>query len=139
MTLRPIAVAMALLASAALAQTTPGGQFLQNWDLDGDGTATLAEIREMRGNVFLAFDANQDGVLDAEEYRLFDEARANDVANYESDQRAQMQAIADGLGLVANDANGDGIVSREEFLAGADDWFGELDADGSGGVTLEDF
>lgn len=139
MTSRPLAVALALLASAALAQTTPGGQFLQNWDLDGDGTATPGEIREMRGNVFLAFDANQDGALDAEEYELFDEARANDVANYDSDQRAQMQAIADGLGLAANDANGDGGVSREEFLAGADDWFGELDTDGSGGVTLEDF
>lgn len=60
------ATAFVLTASAALAQTTPGDQFMQAWDLNGDGTATLAELQEMRGNVFASFDENDDGVLDAE-------------------------------------------------------------------------
>jgi hypothetical protein len=35
---------------------------------DGNGTATLAELREMRDNVFYTFDSDENGSLDAEEY-----------------------------------------------------------------------
>lgn len=133
------ATAFVLTASAALAQTTPGDQFMQAWDLDGDGIATLAELQEMRSNVFASFDANDDGVLDAEEYVLFDEARAADVANYQDDQRAQMQKVADGMSLASSDLDADGRVSREEFLKGVEPWFTALDRNADGGVTLEDF
>ncbi|WP_412509349.1 EF-hand domain-containing protein [Roseovarius sp. SYSU LYC5161] len=126
-------------ATAALAQTTPGDQFMQRWDLDGNGAATLEELREMRGNVFMAFDADQNDILDAEEYVYFDEARANDVANYEAEQRDQMQAVADGMSLTASDTNGDGVVGREEFLAGTEGWFADLDTNGDDVVTLDDF
>lgn len=34
------AAAFALSATTTFAQTTPGDQFLQSWDLDGNGTAT---------------------------------------------------------------------------------------------------
>ena len=129
----------ALFASAAIAQTTPGDQFIQNWDLNGDGIATLEELHEMRGNVFFTFDANDDGYLDAEEYVMFDEARQNDVNNYESDQRAQMQAVADDMSLPNSDIDGDGRVSEHEFLVGADRWFTDLDTDHSGTITLVDF
>ncbi|TNE54062.1 MAG: EF-hand domain-containing protein [Sphingomonadales bacterium] len=128
-----------LVATSTLAQTTPGDQFMQSWDLNGDGTATLEELREMRGNVFLTFDANEDGYLDAEEYVLFDEARQNDVNNYEADQRAQMQAVADGMSLVNSDTDGDGRVEQNEFLSGAGAWFATLDKNNDGGITLEDF
>lgn len=139
MKLHLIPAVIALTATAALAQTTPGDQFMQNWDLDGNGEATLEELREMRGNVFFTFDANEDGYLDAEEYVLFDEARSNDVANYEAEQRDQMQAVADGMSLTASDIDGDGLVGREEFLAGTDGWFADLDRNGDGVITLDDF
>ena len=42
-------------------------QFMDNWDLDGNGTATVEELREMRASVFLSFDSNEDGALDAGE------------------------------------------------------------------------
>lgn len=126
-------------ATAALAQTTPGDQFMQSWDLDGNGAVTLEELREMRGNVFMAFDADQNDILDAEEYVYFDEARANDVANYEAEQRDQMQAVADGMSLTASDTNGDGVVGREQFLAGTEGWFADLDTNGDDVVTLDDF
>ena len=134
-----ITAALALSATATLAQTTPGDQFLQNWDLDGNGTATLDELREMRSNVFLAFDTNEDGYLDGEEYVFFDMARENDVANYEAEQRAQMQQVADGMSLSVSDLDGDGRVSKGEFLNGAETWFADLDTNGDGGITLADF
>ncbi|MDR9427640.1 MAG: EF-hand domain-containing protein [Salibaculum sp.] len=135
----PAVLVLTATATAALAQTTPGDQFMQSWDLDGNGAATLEELREMRGNVFMAFDADQNDILDAEEYVYFDEARANDVANYEAEQRDQMQAVADGMSLTASDTNGDGVVGREEFLAGTEGWFADLDTNGDGVITLDDF
>lgn len=139
MKIRMTTAALLLSATAVLAQTSPGNQFMDNWDLDGNGTATVEELREMRASVFLSFDSNEDGALDAEEYVMFDEARQNDVNNYEGAQRAQMQKVADRMGLLASDVDKDGKVTREEFLAGADAWFAELDKNADGGVTLEDF
>lgn len=135
----PILATLLLLAAPALAQTTPGGQFLQAWDLDGNGTATLAELQQMRGNVFTTFDANEDGILDATEYVAFDEARAADVSNYDGLQQAQMQKVADGMTLSHSDRNGDGHVDRAEFVAGAQDWFAALDRNSDGGITSADF
>lgn len=134
-----ITAAFLLSATSVLARNTPGDQFLQNWDLDGNGTATIEELREMRSNVFTSFDANEDGAIDAEEYVLFDEARAADVGNYQAGQRAQMQKVADGMSLPASDLDKDGRVSLDEFLTGADRWFAELDRNGDGGITLDDF
>lgn len=134
-----ISAALAFSSTATLAQTTPGDQFMQSWDLNGDGIATLEELREMRGDVFYTFDANEDSFLDAEEYVMFDEARQNDVSNYEADQREQMQAVADGMSLSNSDTNSDGSVGQDEFLAGTDDWFAVLDKNGDGGITLDDF
>ena len=139
MSARLIAAAFLLSATAALAQTSPGNQFMDNWDLNADGTATVEELREMRASVFLSFDSNEDGTLDAEEYVMFDEARQNDVNNYEGAQRAQMQKVADRMSLPASDLDQSGGVSREEFLAGADTWFAELDKNADGGITLDDF
>ena len=126
-------------ASAALAQTSPGEQFLSASDLDGNGAATLAEVQQMRGNVFVTFDANDDGVLDAGEYDLFDAARAEDVANHEAPERAQMQKVADALRRETTDLNGDGTVSREEFVQGATAWFAALDKNADGAITMADF
>jgi len=131
---------MMLLATSAIAQSTPGDQFMQSWDLNGDGKVTLEELRTMRGKVFNAFDADQNGYLSAEEYVAFDKARASDVAKYDDpDQRAQMQSVADGMSLSNSDTDGDGRVGRKEFLAGADRWLSNLDTDDSGSVTLQDF
>lgn len=68
-----------------------------------------------------------------------DEACANDVANYDAEQRDQMQAVADEMGLTASDTDGDGAVGPEEFLAGTDGWFVDLDNDDNGVITPDVF
>lgn len=112
---------------------------MQNWDINHDGTATLDDLRTMRGNVFTAFDANGDDVLTADEYTAFDAARAHDLEDFTPAQQDQMRAITKGMSLPVSDADGDGQVSRAEFLAGADPWLKALDANQDGGVTLADF
>ncbi len=64
-----------LLSAAALALTmplsvnaqVPGEDFLNNWDYDGDGQVTLAEVLERRADLFDGFDADENGVLSEEE------------------------------------------------------------------------
>lgn len=126
-------------ASESGAPMPPGERFLSVWDLNGDGTATLEELRTMRARVFDSFDSNGDGVLDASEYAAFDAARAGDVEGYTGEDRERMQRITDGMSLSVSDADGDGLVQREEFLDGARAWLADLDANGDGVITAGDF
>ncbi len=132
-------MATTAVASASEAQMPPGERFLGVWDLNGNGTATLDELRTMRARVFDSFDANGDGVLDESEYVAFDQAREGDVAGYEGEERELMQRITDGMSRSVSDADGDGVVQREEFLAGAEGWLVDLDANGDGVITAGDF
>ncbi|AHM05462.1 EF hand domain protein [Roseibacterium elongatum DSM 19469] len=141
--LKPTLLILAMGAGVAFANShaMPGAQFLSVWDLDADGTATLAELQEMRGIVFAMFDSDADGTLNTEEYRAFDETRAADLANFEGPDpaRERMQMVADGLGRAANDADGNGRVTRDEFIAGTHAWLEQIDRDGNGVVTSADF
>lgn len=136
-----LAILIATSASAAAAEsTTPGAHFIQNWDIDGNGAVSLEDIKTRRGDVFLTFDSNEDGALDAEEYTFFDEARANDMKNNGSHGQAKgMRRASDGMTLAFNDTDGNGEVSRDEFLDRSADWFAMLDRNGDGSVTSEDF
>jgi len=119
---------------------TPGAFFIETWDLDGDGAVSLAEITTRRGDVFMAFDADENGRLDAQEYVYFDEARANDMQRSgEHGPQNAMRHASEGMTRAFNDTDGDGEVSREEFLAHGPDWFAILDRNGDGGVTSADF
>jgi hypothetical protein len=126
-----------LLPLTAMAQDRPGSHFLDSWDQDGDGIVTVTEAQERRGDVFLTFDSNEDQFLDEEEYALFDEARANDMAN--EGHGHGMQNAQKGMTLAFNDIDADGRVSRDEFVARTADWILLLDRDADGGVTSADF
>lgn len=130
---------LALAAHPVIAEgNAPGAHFIENWDLDGDGVVTLAELEERRGLVFLTFDANEDGLLNAEEYAMFDEARANDMKNNAGHGNG-MRRASEGMTLTFNDTDSDGAVSEAEFVAHAADWLALIDRDGSGDVTTADF
>lgn len=138
---RTVLVALLLaLAAPVHAQEAAASRYIEVWDLNSDGAVALAEIERMRGNIMGRFDENADDVLDATDYVAFDAARTEDITDFDAAaDQATMRRIADGLSLTANDANGDGAVSRAEFIAGAATWLADLDRDGDGAVTAADF
>lgn len=130
-------LALPVLTLPALAQ--PGAHFVENWDLDEDGQVTLAEATERRSDIFLSFDADDNGTIDAEEYKMFDEARAADMEGQGNHANSPMKNAEAGMHLTYNDVDGDGAVSREEFLGRAPDWFADMDHNGDGVITVADF
>lgn len=134
-----IAAVVLFPLSAMAAEGKPGAHFIENWDLDGNGTVTLTELQERRDNVFSSFDANDDGFLDTEEYALFDEARKADMEGQGDHGKGQMRRVQAGMTLVFNDSDGDGKASREEFVGKAADWLATIDRDGSSDLTSADF
>ncbi|CUH78254.1 calcium-binding protein [Tropicibacter naphthalenivorans] len=138
--MKHLTLALILAAAPVFAQGVPGQHFVENWDLDGDGAVSVAEATERRGDVFLSFDQDDDGFLDAEEYKVFDQARANDMENEGGGHgQGNMKNAAEGMELAMNDVDGDGKVSRDEFLGQAKVWIAEMDLDEDGVITTQDF
>ncbi|MBY6113046.1 EF-hand domain-containing protein [Mameliella alba] len=138
--IRYLAFALTLTAVPALAQQgQPGAHFIEMWDLDGDGKVSVEEAAARRADVFAAFDSNEDGFLDAEEYVLFDDAREADMAENGGHGKGAMMRAADGMLLERNDADEDGRVSLAEFVDGAKAWITRMDRDEDGAVTTADF
>lgn len=119
--------ALAAIAGVAIAQPSasperpgPGG-FMRQMDANTDGTITRAEFDTARTAHFTARDANGDGALSGEELR-----RQRGGERPEGGPRRERPNI---------DANNDGVISREEFLAGPTARFDRLDANNDGRLT----
>lgn len=131
--------ALFLIAAQASAEGgQPGGHFVENWDLNADGKVTLEEATERRGDIFLTFDADENGILDGEEHDLFDEARANDIKENGLGHGGKNNP-ANGMLRKFTDANSDGQVTRDEFMSAVPAWFERMDKNGDGAVTKDDF
>lgn len=134
-----------VLGTTAYAQMgNPGGHFLEKWDANEDGQVTLAETTERRGDIFTTFDEDDDGFLSRSDYIMFDEARANDQATMKEARQGQGQGQGQGgegqaMTMEFNDMNGDGQVSRDEFMTRTKDWYAQMDRNGDGTVTKADF
>ncbi|NEW88995.1 hypothetical protein DU475_17225 [Rhodopseudomonas sp. WA056] len=133
------AAAATFLTPAIAADSVSLSHFLEQWDINNDGVVTLDEIREGRAQRFYAFDANADGYLDRDEYARFDKVRDAGIARFSPEEQTKIRQIADGLTLPRNDADGDGRVSRAEFIDGSVGWMKEIDKDGDGRLTARDF
>lgn len=98
-----LTAAALLIGTTAFAEETgPGSHFVTNWDLDSNGSVSIEEATERRGDIFTTFDANEDGKLDAEEYATFDAARAAD----QEAMREEMQG--EGMGQGQGQGQGQG-------------------------------
>lgn len=128
-------------APAVMAQETPGTHFIENWDMDENGAVSMAEITERRDLVFTMFDNDENNALDATEYAMFDETRAADMEmNAGGHGNGQGGGrMNEGMTMAFNDTDGDGIVTRDEFIAGSAGWFAMLDQNEDGSVTADDF
>jgi len=144
-----LTAAIALGSAAYAQQGNPGGHFIENWDANEDGQVTLAEATEKRSDIFLTFDEDDNGFLSASDYAMFDEARANDHANMQQGGQGNGQGRGQGHGgqdregqgmsMEFNDVDGDGQVSRDEFMARTPDWYATMDRNGDGIITTADF
>ena len=65
----------AILPMVASAQVVPGQNFMMMWDADGDGVVTRAEAEARRGDMFYAFDADENETLDLDELTEMDTSR----------------------------------------------------------------
>lgn len=117
------------LPAIASAQASDGWRDV---DRDGDGSVSLAEMQAQRADRFGELDSDRSGLLDRSEMSAARERVATLAPNARGGQRsdelqARMFARADG--------NGDGALSRDEFIASAEPVFSRLDRNGDGLIT----
>lgn len=129
----PVAITLVLFGSASVAQQfVPNGNFLSSWDANNDGKVTLAEVETRRAALFSTYDTNGDGALSAAE---FDRITPQSVGGRQSNSlRGTRQVVRSQI-----DINGDGLVTRNEYVAGAQIWRDRMDLNGDGVLTTADF
>ncbi|RAZ83832.1 EF-hand domain-containing protein [Cereibacter johrii] len=137
-----MALVFMLQVTGAAAQT-PGAMFLEQWDADGDGRVTLEEARSRRADLFDTFDSDGDGALGPQELADMGAMRA---AMQEANRAATGRPFRAGASGAAGtgspvrlDRDGDGRVSRDEFVGSTGSWFAWRDRDGDGALTSADF
>jgi Ca2+-binding EF-hand superfamily protein len=125
-------------ALPALAQQGQGAMMRERFDSideNGDGAIAVKEAAAWHDIVFVTMDADDNGALTFEEYM---EVRMGAGAgkNPERQQARQEQKAAR---FPEMDANGDGTLSRQEFMAGGESHLMAADSDGDGQVSFEEF
>lgn len=96
---------------------------MEQFDTDGDGVVTQAEIDAVRAGELEEYDANGDGQLSLEEYQAYWLAR-------------MYERMVDAFQRL--DANGDGQVTTAEFNEGLANIVVRLDQDGDGALGPTD-
>ncbi|WP_370319602.1 EF-hand domain-containing protein [Oricola sp.] len=152
------AMTATLMSTAARAETFTE-HFMSNWDLDSNGAVTLEEVRERRDSVFSAFDANEDGNLDAEERGAMSEMRDTEHASMaeEGIERPRgmghgqgngmgagmgrgMQGHGNGQGMQGRGMGGQGVGGQFRMNAEAGMHDGRmLDTNGDGMISHDEF
>jgi hypothetical protein len=137
------ALAITLAGTAHAQQGNPGAHFLEQWDSDADGRVVAEEVTSRRREVFYMFDQDSGGTLDAAEWGLVAEHMELEFgaggAGHGMNMAAPGKAVHEAMTPAFNDADGDGIVTAEEFDAASARLFPMMDADGDGAITSADF
>ena len=116
------AILLSLLSTASLAQMRGGGEgIFERADVNKDGSVTRDEFLAARAEQFGKFDRNSDGYIDS-----------SDVPKRLAQRRAQNGGGGGEMLKEQFDSNGDGKVSKEEFVNGPTMLFDRADTDGNG-------
>jgi Ca2+-binding EF-hand superfamily protein len=101
-----------------------GGQMMQGFDRDGDGSFTQEDVDAVRGERFAEFDADGDGALSLAEYEALwlDAMRERMVRGFQHHDRdgdalvtVEEFTLTTGNLVERHDRNGDGVVTRDEL------------------------
>lgn len=109
----------------------------QMLDADTNGQISASEAAEWHETVFLTMDADEDRRLDHKEYMSVQFGRGADPSQ-RGPRYAERQAQKDAR-FTEMDADGDGYVTRDQFLANGQRRFAAADADKSGSVSMAEF
>jgi Ca2+-binding EF-hand superfamily protein len=101
-----------------------GKMMIANFDNNGDGTVTREELEAGLRQNFRQADTNGDGRLDAGEVEAANQRRI---------------ALDESTAIPLIDWNQDGYVDFNEFSAGIRSQFLQLDLNGDGKVTIDEF
>jgi Ca2+-binding EF-hand superfamily protein len=96
-------------------------------DTNGDGVLQRSEVAKMPDEFFAKLDANKDGALSKDEMASF--KPKHHLGKGEEEGKAKR---------LPGDENQDGVVTKEEAIAGSQKWAKKIDANGDGTLTKEE-
>lgn len=108
--------------------------FIEIYDADGDGEVTREQYDAQRAGAFTATDVNRDGKLDQSEYLKEFVARLD----RQIELRRQDQLQQGGVRFKSIDADKNGSISRDEYVAMSTRMFERTDTNKDGLVSQDD-
>jgi len=125
-----VAATILLSAATASALTFNSSQFI-GIDRDADNMISIAEAESYRTRYFATLDMNNNGMVEFEEY-----VKSNNLRNSASNPNDPVRIPDE---YKDADANGDTILTADEFEAQGQRRFEMLDKDNDGMVSREEF
>jgi hypothetical protein len=110
---------------------------LQAADANGDNSITRAEVEALQAEMFEWMDRNGDGYLSSEDRSPMHQRLAA-IRDAEGSERRERRRDRHGARHEERDADGDGRISRAEFLNGEHRGFDRLDANNDDVVTPDE-
>ncbi|MEN0652547.1 MULTISPECIES: hypothetical protein [Hyphobacterium] len=127
-------------------QAMHGLMMLRAADANGDNTITRAEVDQLQAEMFTWMDRNDDGVLSSADRSpmhqrlaaMRDEQAGTGAGDRPRGRMGRRGPGGPGGDPARMDANGDGQVTREEFMSRGAPGFERLDANSDGSVTPDE-
>lgn len=138
--LKVIVMAGALVVStAAMAQMRPGfGDLMENADANKDGMIDKDEFKAARAAQFQRLDRNADGFLDSQD-RPQRPAQGQEEGAQKERQPGEHRSGERAAKMLAQaDANGDGKVSKDEYVNAPTTFFDQADTDHDGVLSAKE-